>query len=131
MEWVIWWMQEMPPVRIDYAWRYGIPAPDPPSNKYPHMPFNGHIKYKEQEEEEEGKESAHDYDFNDGFFPEQPLVGGDKFYKPSQSSPIQCTSTRATETFVGCGNDLVIVEDRLASDSNSNYLLLFIFILGT
>ncbi|KAK5825135.1 hypothetical protein PVK06_019939 [Gossypium arboreum] len=64
---------------------------------------------------ERRRRASHDYDFDDAYLHEQPLVGEVKFCNLSQSSPTQSTGTRATETFVGCGNNLVILEDRLAS----------------
>ncbi|KAH1032456.1 hypothetical protein J1N35_044630 [Gossypium stocksii] len=86
MEWVIWWRQEMSPMGINYALRYGMPIPNPPPNKYPPMQFYGQAKYEEWKEEEEyedakeeGEELAHDYDPDNAFLPKQASVGGSNF----------------------------------------------------
>lgn len=111
------------PVGIDYALRYGMPAPNQPSNKYLVMQFYGHTEYEEGEEEEEdvdvgeeGEYSANDYDFNDAFLPEQPSVRGVKFCNLSQSSSTQSRSMRATGTAADCGKDPIIADDCKASN---------------
>ncbi|KAH1107478.1 hypothetical protein J1N35_011246 [Gossypium stocksii] len=79
MEWVIRWMQEMTPVGIGYARRYGMPIP-----KSSPMQLYGQQEYKEGEEEEEeeedakekGEESNHGYDFDNSFLLKQPSIGG-------------------------------------------------------